>query len=242
MKVTISGWPGAGTTTLTLILANILEFEYVYAGGLFKYFSTEINNADSGNAFMDFENVYGRAWDEIWEVYAKKRIESSGNLILEGKTAGFLYSGPDLFKIILTCSVEERARRWKSEDRKDAEETIRRRDDEVGSRWKELFGMELYNTETFKNIFNLILDTTQLNISEEVAAILKAMGKEVNISEIEKWELLFWRHGKSFLQQELAKKNLLNTPESILNEWNISMKEHVDVLPEAMKNVVLRFA
>lgn len=242
MKITISGWPGAGTTTLTLILANILEFEYVYAGGLFKYFSTEINNADSGNAFMEFENTYGRAWDEIWEAYAKKRIESPGNLILEGKTAGFLYSGADLFKIILTCSVEERARRWKSEDRKDAEETIRRRDEEVGSRWKELFGMELYNTETFKNIFNLILDTTQLNISEEVAAILKAMGKEVHMSEIEKWELLFWRHGKSFLQQELAKKNLLNTPESILKEWNISMKEYVEALPQAMKNVVLRFA
>lgn len=243
MKITISGWPGAGTTTLTLILATLLEYEYLYAGGLFKFFAINITGGDSGDEVMQFENGFGKEWDHAWERYAEMRLKQPGNLILEGKTAGFLYFGDNLFKIMLTCSVEERAKRWKSEDRKDAEETIRRRDAEVGARWQELFGFDLYDVKSFKEKyqFNFVLDTGSLTISEEALEIIKALGKDISKESVERLEKEYWEGGKPYLQNLLAEKKLLNTPESILHDWSKVMPDEVAKLPAKMKEVVLRY-
>jgi cytidylate kinase len=76
MNIILSGWPGTGTTTLALLLANLLDYKYLYAGGLLKYIAKRSVGVESGAKFVEFENTVGPYWDMLWEKYAVWKLRT----------------------------------------------------------------------------------------------------------------------------------------------------------------------
>lgn len=107
MRITISGSPGTGTTTLGRALAEKYQYRYLSAGEVFRSFAKE-----SG---MDLAAFGERAKEDPkidLDIDARQKQigESSDNIILEGRLAGWMVENADL-KILLSASSECRAER-----------------------------------------------------------------------------------------------------------------------------------
>lgn len=248
MKLIYSGWPGSGTTTLTLLTADLFNLKYYYAGSVLKHFALEIVGADSGDAYVDFEDKFGAAWDKIWEAYAQHKIEhTDDSMLMEGKTAGFLYQADDAFKIFMKATVEARIRRWEMDHRAQAAETIKRRDAEVRERWIEVIGVDTYDEELIKHKFDLVMDTSNMTIEDELYAVLDSVERSKLSPDFDFKEARskvptlvkdFWAKGKSHYRQHLLAKHLLVSPQDVFYEWQQMLPQMLSELPREMQTVV----
>ena len=107
MRITISGSPGSGTTSLGKALAEKYNLRYLSAGEVFRGLATEHG--------MDLA-AFGKLAEENPEIDLKidarqKEIgEASDDIILEGHLAGWMVENADL-KILLYASPDCRAER-----------------------------------------------------------------------------------------------------------------------------------
>ena len=107
MRITISGSPGSGTTSLGKALAERYNLRYLSAGEVFRGLAKEHG--------MDLA-AFGKLAEENPEIDLKidarqKEIgEASDDIILEGRLAGWMVENADL-KILLYASPDCRAER-----------------------------------------------------------------------------------------------------------------------------------
>ncbi|MDO5845566.1 MAG: AAA family ATPase [Methanocorpusculum sp.] len=107
MRITISGSPGSGTTTLGKALADIFGYRYVSAGEFFRACAAErhMSLAEFGELAKKNPEI-----DKDVDRRQKELGESSDDIILEGRLAGWMVSNADL-KILLCASQKCRSQR-----------------------------------------------------------------------------------------------------------------------------------
>lgn len=107
MRVTISGSPGSGTTTLGRSIAEKYSYRYVSAGEVFRGLAKErnIDLASLGKIAESDPSI-----DLEIDARQKKIGESADNMILEGRLAGWMVENADL-KVLLYASPECRSSR-----------------------------------------------------------------------------------------------------------------------------------
>ncbi len=121
MRITISGSPGSGTTTLGHALADKFGYRYVSAGEVFR--------AAAKKRGMDLAS-FGRlakedpAIDKEIDQRQKEIGETSDNIILEGRLTGWMVTNAEL-KILLIASPECRAIRIADRESLTAEDACR---------------------------------------------------------------------------------------------------------------------
>ncbi len=162
-RITISGLPGSGTTTIANLLKKKLNLQYIYAGKIFRKMAEE-NEME----LLEFEK-YCEENPEIDKKLDEQQEEilRKGNVILEGRLAGWIAYKNKIpaFKIWLDCEKEERVRRIVEreggsleEKRKEMEE----REESEAKRYKNFYGIDLGDL----SIYDVVVDTT--NISPDV--------------------------------------------------------------------------
>lgn len=109
MLVTVSGLPGAGTTTACRLVAAELDLEHVHAGALFRQLAQErgLTLAELGAA-AEADDQVDRDLDAL--VLARA---SEGGCVMEGRLAGWMTqrAGLDAVRVWLACSPAIRAER-----------------------------------------------------------------------------------------------------------------------------------
>ncbi|WP_319377957.1 (d)CMP kinase [uncultured Methanocorpusculum sp.] len=175
MRITISGSPGSGTTTLGRSIAEKYSYRYVSAGEVFRGLAKERN--------MDLA-AFGKiaetdpAIDLEIDARQKEIGESSDDIILEGRLSGWMVENADL-KILLCASPECRSTRIAAREglteKQAFEMTVEREACEAG-RYMEYYEIDILdfspydlilNSETFSaNELFAIVDAT-------VSALLK---------------------------------------------------------------------
>lgn len=176
VKITISGLPGSGKTTVAKKVSEILNCSYLSVGDLKGQFAKE-----KGMTIDEFmktcppEEVHQKADD-----YQKKLGKTNQSFVFEGWLAYHFI--PNSFKIFLDVNEEVSAERVFKDQREDEKKCETK--EEVKKMLKER--LEISDTQFYKyygirfldkNNFNLIIDTSSLTPEEVVKIILKQIKK-----------------------------------------------------------------
>ncbi|MDD4255968.1 MAG: AAA family ATPase [Methanofollis sp.] len=115
MRMTISGPPGSGTTSLAKYLAQKHELRVISAGEMFRSLAKEreMSLADFGKLAESDAAV-----DKLIDARQKETAEGEDNIVAEGRLSGWMISNADL-RIWLSASLDCRTKRISSRDSED---------------------------------------------------------------------------------------------------------------------------
>lgn len=178
MRITISGSPGSGTTSLGKFLAEKYHLRYLSAGEVFRSLAKEQG--------MDLA-AFGKLAEENPEIdleidARQKEIgEASDNIILEGRLAGWMVEYADL-KILLYASPGCRSERIAEREHLTSEEayaaTIDREACEA-ARYMEYYEIDIADPSPY----DLVINSETFN-QEEVIAIAESVMAVVSAKEV----------------------------------------------------------
>lgn len=170
MLITISGEPGSGKTTVARLLSKRLGLPHVYAGDLYRREAERRQlSLEEFNTLCECDHSIDRALDDKMVEVAR-----AGNVILEGRLAGFFAARHrlDALKVWLTAGEQVRARRVAQRENGDAlrlVETNRIRQESDARRYREIYGFDLSDTR----VYDLVVASDE-RTPEEVADLLAA--------------------------------------------------------------------
>lgn len=189
MIITITGNHGSGKSTVAKILASILNYERIYAGGIFRSMSKDSKHNPKNLAFEDW--YASLAEDPKIDLQVDQMIADAAkerdNLILEGKVAFIANShGKKKLDIFIAVDKKEGARRIFEQKLKNASERgeekvyyhidqaikeIEQRLNVEKERYISLYGIDITNM----NHYQLFIDSTNLTPEQVVGKILEAV-------------------------------------------------------------------
>ncbi|MBP2133145.1 cytidylate kinase [Methanomicrobium sp. W14] len=160
MKITISGPPGSGTTSLAKYLSSKYSFELISAGEVFRSLARE-----KGVSLIEFGELCEQNpdVDRLIDEKQKEIGESKENIIIEGRLAGRMVGNADL-RVWIAASPDCRAERIAEREGVSFE-----------SAKSETFVREKSESERYKKYYNI--DICDLSVYDLVISSEK-WGKE----------------------------------------------------------------
>ncbi|MGC8496566.1 MAG: (d)CMP kinase [Thermoplasmata archaeon] len=110
MKLTVSGPPGSGKTTVSKLVAKKLSYLYISGGDVFRKLANDHNmSIEQFSKYSENNQEIDRKIDS----YLKKELENNDNIILDSRLAGWLayLNNIKAIKIYVTASFETRVKR-----------------------------------------------------------------------------------------------------------------------------------
>ncbi len=171
MKVTISGTPGSGKTTIARMLAKKLGLKHYSAGNIRRKMAIERGlTINELNKLGEKEDFTDREVDEY-----QQKLGKEDNIMVDGRLS--FHFIPDSVKIFLKTDIEEGAKRILGHKRKeegysdveDVENALRERMESDKKRYKKYYNINCYD----EGHYDYVLDTTDLTIREVLQKLLK---------------------------------------------------------------------
>ncbi|NYT11796.1 MAG: AAA family ATPase [Methanomassiliicoccales archaeon] len=169
MRITISGPPGSGKTTVCRRLSEMLSIECVISGEVFRQMAKnhDLSLAEFGELAKN-DPSYDRMLDDRMLEIARK----NDTIILEGRLTAYMLTrnGLEAFKIYLDADIQERASRISKREEipmKIALERIKERERCEAARYLEYYGIDISD----QSVYDLVLDTTNIP-AEKVADLI----------------------------------------------------------------------
>ncbi|AKB17567.1 (d)CMP kinase [Methanosarcina sp. WWM596] len=161
MRITVSGLPGSGTTTLSRLLSEYYELELVSSGEIFRRMAKE-----RGMSLSEFGAMAERdpSIDLDIDKNQKSIIHTQDNIILESRLAGHMAEGvPNVLKIWIKAPLLTRVRRIQRREKsisfdEELEKTVEREKSEA-LRYKNYYGIDI----TDLSIYDIVIDSEKWN-------------------------------------------------------------------------------
>ena len=174
-KVTVSGKPGSGTSTLVDLLAKDMGWDSVNGGDIFRQEAKRLNLSVEEFSRLCKENFeVDRSLDDM----LKNLISSeNGPFIVESRLSGWwaYLEGIDCLRVWVEVSDKERANRIMAREGGDFESVhlsaLQRNSDDT-SRYKMLYDIDLDDMAPY----NFIIKADSLSPSEVLEAVKKQLG------------------------------------------------------------------
>jgi CMP/dCMP kinase len=167
MRITVSGLPGTGTTSLSRYLAERHGFTMISAGEVFRQLAREHT--------MDLA-TFGRlaeedpAYDKMIDARQKEIAAERDNIIVEGRLSGWMVEDADL-KIWLYapigCRIKRIAFRDQVSDENAAKQLTLEREQCEAGRYQSYYSIDISDL----SIYHLILNSEHWGV-EELGAIV----------------------------------------------------------------------
>jgi len=171
MKITISGPPGSGTTTVAKLLANRLGYKLISAGEIFRKLASE-----KGMTLEEFSK-YAESHPDV-DLYIdklqKEIAEKEDNIVVEGRLSGWMIK--DAFKVWIHADPEIRYKRIAQRENKDLAKVrseTKKREEIEKKRYKKFYSIDLDDL----SIYHLIINSGYFKPDDIVEIILKALSK-----------------------------------------------------------------
>jgi cytidylate kinase/H/ACA ribonucleoprotein complex subunit 4 len=169
MIITIGGPPGSGKTTVARMLSKELGKEVVVIGEIFRSLAKE-----RGYTLVEFGEIASKDHNIDMEIDKKTvEIAKNGDFILEGRLAGIMLQKSEIpsFKVWLDADIDTRAGRIVKREGGNLEEIKNRileREQCEKKRYKDIYEVNLDD----KNIYDLVIETSNISAEEVVKLIL----------------------------------------------------------------------
>lgn len=196
-NITISGLPGAGSTTLLAELKEALKFDKWtgFSGGEFmRAYAAENNLFDSKLKLHHSSMAYGEDFDRKVDMGIREKLSTQKRWIIESWLSGFLAQGvKGTLKVLMYCSEESiRIDRIVNRDAvtvDTAKANISKRYNENYKKWSNLYAKEWkkWVVDAGKmskddpidfwhpDLYDVVLDTYSLNQQQTVDKVLDAL-------------------------------------------------------------------
>ncbi len=200
---------------------------------------------DSGNEYLEFENKYGKYFDQIWENYAIWKVSHTDCLLIDSKMLGFFIDKEDLFEIMLVASTDIRQQRALQDGRDTVAKTIHLRDAQLQQRWKVSKGIDLFDPGQIKQSYDLILDNSVLSIEQELETVLSYLEEDYRFPESDLSDLKnaipeivsdYTMREASGILADIEKNHQLIGYDIVLQEWKHQFPREFQLLPPEMQS------
>jgi CMP/dCMP kinase len=167
MRITVSGLPGSGTTSLARYLSQKHNFELISAGEVFRQMAKE-----HSMTLAEFGELAERepAIDKKIDLRQKEMAESRDAIIVEGRLSGWMVPSADL-KLWLTAPISCRIKRIQFRDVVEDEETALRstieREASEATRYRMYYDIDIADMSPY----HIVLNSERFGI-EELGAIV----------------------------------------------------------------------
>lgn len=171
MLITISGLPGAGTSTVARRVAGELGLEHLDGGTVFRAMASERGlGVGEFSQLAERDDVIDRQLDDRLAARAR-----GGDVVLESRLAGWIATKErlDALRVWIDCEPGERARRVAQRDQLDeraAGHANEVREASEAKRYLDYYGIDIAE----RSIYDLDLDSTSTSPDALVDAILSA--------------------------------------------------------------------
>lgn len=178
MRITVSGLPGSGTTSLSRYLSQRHGFTMISAGEVFRELAKEHSMGLAEFGRLAQENP---AFDKMIDARQKEIAEQRDDIIVEGRLSGWMVPGANL-KIWLFAPIGCRIKRIVSRDQiadeKTAEKiTIEREQCEAG-RYHSYYNIDINDL----SIYHIVLNSEHWGV-EGLGSIIDAAIVQLNPSD-----------------------------------------------------------
>ncbi len=159
--VTVSGFTGVGTTTVTLFLCDRFGLDHVDAGSFFREKAAEfgMDIREFEEQAPALEEEHGTDFDREWDRQALQYAYTRDGFVLEGRLSGVLLRDVAPIRILVTCdreTVVERIMEREELDREAAAAYVDSRNDEALARYREKYGVDPEDEAHY----NVVLDNS----------------------------------------------------------------------------------
>ncbi len=176
-RITVSGHPGSGTSTLATAVAQKTGWQRLNGGDIFRdeAIRRQIELEDFSRLCLEDESV-DRMLDEILQ---SRIADSSGPEIVESRLAGWwaYRAGIDCIRIWLEVSEQERARRLYGREGGDVatqQAKGRERMEADNARYHRLYDIDMSD----KTPYSLVLESDNLTPQQVLELTLDALGMQ----------------------------------------------------------------
>jgi cytidylate kinase len=173
-KLTVSGKPGSGTSTLVDLLSEHRRWDSVNGGDIFRQEAQRRNlSVEDFSSLCKEDLEVDRSLDDT----LKELISStSGPSIVESRLSGWWahLAEIDCLRIWIEVSDEERARRIQSREGGNYEDVLRsslRRNSDDMERYQKLYGIDLDDMSPY----NMIIEADGLDASQVMELVQKEL-------------------------------------------------------------------
>ena len=169
MRVTISGPPGSGKTTVAEVVSERLGLKLILTGRVFRDQAKE-----AGMEVLEYNRLAeeNRTIDEKLDAEIIRLAMANDNSVVEGRLAGqlLLREGIPALKVFVTAPPRVRAERIVKREETDIESETRiliDRENSERKRYIRFYGIDLDDM----SVYDLVIDSTDI-LAEEVAQIV----------------------------------------------------------------------
>lgn len=172
MKITVSGPPGSGTTTLARALASTYDLEHVSSGDVFRGMADE-----RGVSLPKFNRIAEEdpEIDREIDLRQKQIAEERSDIVLEGRLSGWMVEDADL-RVWLAAPLEVRAERVADREEQsvgDAKQEISEREESEAKRYMEIHDIDIRDL----SIYDLVVNTEKWSADGVVAVVEEAVDR-----------------------------------------------------------------
>lgn len=154
MRITVSGLPGSGTTSLSRYLAERHGFEMISAGEVFRQLAKEHNMELAAFGRLAEEDP---VYDKMIDTRQKEIAAERDNIIVEGRLSGWMVKDADL-KIWLYapigCRIKRIAFRDQTADENTAERLTLEREKCEAGRYRSYYSIDISDLSIYHLILN----------------------------------------------------------------------------------------
>ncbi|MBW3587892.1 MAG: AAA family ATPase [Actinobacteria bacterium] len=174
MVITISGLPGAGTSTVARLVADALDLGLIDGGSLFRTMA-----AERGFDLAEFSKVAED--DREIDLQLDQRLSvraRQGPVVLESRLAAWIVTneGLNATRVWIDAAEEERARRVATREGIDVDQALaasRTREASERQRFRTNYGIDLDD----RSVYDLTIDSTGSDPATVAKSIVEATGK-----------------------------------------------------------------